>query len=362
MIPTPRFVAVDFFCGAGGLTRGLLDSGIQVCLGIDKDERCKKTYEDNNAPSKFMTCDIAAVSCEDLAQHIGTVRSENLVFVACAPCQPFAQLNRMRNSVREARLLGAFERLVRHFMPAFVFLENVPGLARVKGRSTLARFRAMLRSQGYNFAEGIVDAKWYGVPQTRRRFVLLASKTSSVALPPKTHGIEGSPYRTVKEFIGHFPPIGAGESHPSVPNHVAAIVSAKNLNRLQHTPNDGGSRANWPKKLVLDCHKAHGEAHSDSYGRMRWEQPAPTLTCRCHSISNGRYGHPEQNRALSLREAASLQTFPDTYVFTDEARRHIAAQVGNAVPVKLAEAVGKQILALSRSANAQTVSQRKRPG
>jgi DNA (cytosine-5)-methyltransferase 1 len=165
-------------------------------------------------------------------------------------------------------------------------------------------------------------------------------------MPQPTHGPDLIEYETVRGAINHFPRLRAGGECETVPNHKAATLKAINLDRLRATPLNGGGRLDWPDELVLNCHRGKYKGHSDVYGRMRWDAPAPTLTCRCYSVSNGRYGHPEQNRAISLREAASLQSFPDDYVFYGESQSEIAAQIGNAVPVGMGEALGRKVLEL----------------
>ncbi|MDQ1612121.1 MAG: (cytosine-5)-methyltransferase 1 [Pyrinomonadaceae bacterium] len=342
-----EMIAIDFFCGAGGLTRGLLDAGIKVTLGIDVDDRCRQTYETNNNPSRFLSADVRRLQAKDVRRTIADVDSNDLLLAACAPCQPFAQLNRVGDLDGEATLLGQFARFVRELEPRCVFVENVPGLARVRGSSTHRRFRKLLSRMGYGYCEGTLDAKAYGVPQTRWRFVMIAIRGIEPTLPPPTHGPKLLPYETVENAIKGFPPIDAGVTHPIVPNHRAAALSEQNAARLRHTPSDGGDRRAWPEHLWLKCHSKGYQGHTDSYGRMYWQRPAPTLTCRCHSISNGRYGHPEQNRAVSLREAARLQSFGNDYVFHGTALSHVASQIGNAVPVRLAEAVGRHIQELS---------------
>ncbi|MDT4956126.1 MAG: (cytosine-5)-methyltransferase 1 [Acidobacteriota bacterium] len=336
-------IAIDFFCGAGGLTRGLLNAGVDVILGIDADEDCRQTYETNNHTSQFLLADIRTLRVEVIANRIADIDPEDLLFAACAPCQPFAQLNRNYTKDEAARLLNKFARFVREFQPRQVFVENVPGLARVRGSSTHRRFRKMLNELGYEYWEGVLDAKAYGVPQTRRRFVMIAIRGVEPTIPPPTHGPGLLPYETVERAIREYPPIEAGEIHPDVPNHRAAVLKPINLERIRHTPHDGGDRTAWPEHLWLQCHGNGYTGHTDSYGRMRWQHPAPTLTCKCHSLSNGRYGHPEQDRAISLREAASLQSFNDTFIFHAHTQGHLASQIGNAVPVRLAEAVGRHI-------------------
>lgn len=338
--------AIDFFCGAGGLTRGFLDAGIRVVAGLDINGECRRTYEENNSPARFVQCDLRKVTAADIRRYIGDIPRDQLVFAGCAPCQPFSKLN--RSGVRNKTLLSDFGRLVAEFRPAYVVIENVPGLVKIRGNSTYRRFVRRLRKLRYNVACGVLDAKHYGVPQNRRRWVVVGALEVEPSLPDRTHGTKARRFRTVRDAIAKYPPIAAGESLHSIPNHKAAVVSPQNLKRLKATPKNGGSRTAWPDPLVLDCHADDYEGHSDVYGRMRWDQPAPALTCRCYSISNGRYGHPEQHRAISLREAASLQTFPDWFRFYGPSQREIGSQIGNAVPVRLARKLGDALLELHR--------------
>jgi DNA (cytosine-5)-methyltransferase 1 len=344
--------AIDFFCGAGGLTRGLLDAGVAVLAGFDADARCRETYENNNRPAKFYEGDISRIKPAKLWDLLGTRRTADLLLAGCAPCQPFSQHKNgrvseggraTRRADPDSKLLGAFARLVGAIQPGQVLIENVPGLTRVRGFSTYRRFVRMLTAMGYDISEGVLDAKDFGVPQTRRRYVLIAIRGKRVSLPKPAFGPGLANYCTVRDSISHFPPIRAGERHAFVPNHEAAAISEINLKRLSHTPHDGGDRRAWPSGLILGCHKGAHDGHTDVYGRMFWDKPAPTLTGKCHSISNGRYGHPLQDRAISLREAASLQTFPDSYIFYGP-RQHIAQMIGNAVPVRFGEILGRHIL------------------
>lgn len=341
--------AIDFFCGAGGLTRGLLNAGIEVRLGIDIDERCRATYETNNHPSQFLCADVQRLQTRDISEIIGDVPNDDLLLAACSPCQPFTQLKHNHTRGKDATLLHHFGRFIRELQPRQILLENVPGITKVPGNSTYKRFCRLLDELKYKYWESIVDAKDYGVPQTRRRYVMIALRKLQPPPLPKTHGPGLLAYQTVADAINHYPPIQAGETHTDVPNHAASKLSYINLTRIQNTPHDGGSRQAWPLELRLRCHTNGHRGHSDVYGRMWWHRPAPALTCRCDSLSNGRYGHPEQDRAISLREAASLQSFEDTYIFFGHSKDHLAAQVGNAVPVKLAESIGRHILALTNN-------------
>lgn len=337
--------AIDFFCGSGGLTRGLLDAGIDVVAGFDKDGNCRSTYERNNPSAIFFEMDIKEIRLEDLVLKSGLRDFDDVLFAGCAPCQPFSKQRKSNGKRHDATLLNEFGRLVEKANPGYILIENVPGIAKVCGFSTFHRFLGVLEKNGYSYSYDIVDAKGYGVPQNRRRLLLIASRHFRVSLPEPKFGNSDRPFRTVRQAISHFPALQAGETHPDVFNHTAASVSALNLERLKNTPVDGGDRRSWPELLVLPCHCGNYEGHTDVYGRMFWDRPAPTLTGRCNSISNGRYGHPEDNRAISLREAAALQSFPDRYAFFGT-NRHIALQIGNAVPVRLAEHLGKHLLQL----------------
>lgn len=341
--------AIDFFCGAGGLTRGFLNAGITVLAGIDNDPSCKTTYESNNKPARFIQADINKLQFGTVKEIIKSIDPNELILAACAPCQPFASLNKYGRN-EDAKLLGRFAVFIKEIKPRFIFIENVAGLARVKGFSTFERFKKSLERLDYHFVVDVIDAKSYGVPQTRRRLILIAARGMNPTMPPPTHGLGLLPYVKVENAIKKYPSIKAGEDDPKVYNHKAAAVSKTNMERLQATPHNGGSRTDWPENLWLECHKDGHDGHTDVYGRMRWEQPSPTLTCRCFSLSNGRYGHPEQDRAISFREAAKLQTFGDDYVFYGSSNKILGGQIGNAVPVLVAEVFARNFITLSKKA------------
>ena len=328
-----RIACIDLFCGAGGLTRGLLDAGIRVVRGVDKDGTARETYERNNPGAEFMQADIREVSPH--AVTAGVDRSGGLLLAGCAPCQPFSN-HAPRGAADERRsLIGCVGALVESILPDYVLVENVPGFRKDNPHRTT--FLKLLDDNGYMIDDGVVDAKRYGVPQTRRRYVLLASRKGRITIP----GGNGE-HRTVRDAISDFPEIEAGlNDSPEVENHVSSGLSERLLERIRLTPPDGGSRRNTPRELWTGCHLNH-TGHTDTYGRMRWDAPAPTLTCRCISLSNGRFGHPEQHRAISVREAAALQSFGDDYVFYSNMSGN-AVHIGNAVPPLMAKALGESI-------------------
>lgn len=350
-------IAVDFFCGGGGMTRGLLNAGIQVLCGIDSNPACKDTYEKNNH-IRYMETDILQLTPEKLVTEIPQlINKDELLLVGCAPCQPFSilrheEFDKNGNPIphKSVNLLVEFGRFVKALNPAHVLIENVPGL-KGKGKEVLDEFKSMLKAEGYAFDERIICAKDYGVPQNRRRYILIASRMFIPILPVATHGNETGllPYRTVRDAISYFPALSAGEENINIPNHKCANLKPILIERISATPHDGGSRTDWPDSLALKCHK-NFSGHTDVYGRMKWDKPAPTLTVKCFSLSNGRFGHPEQDRAISLREAAALQTFADDYIFYGS-MQEIGKQIGNAVPVLLAQVLASYILQKAKQLN-----------
>lgn len=334
--------AIDFFCGGGGMTRGLISAGINVLFGLDSNPHCKETYENNNH-IPYLIRNILEVTAAELIEEFPILHdNDQLLMVGCAPCQPFSILNpKDANEHVSVNLLNEFGRLVQGIHPAHILVENVPGI-KGKGEAVLQRFLDMLDREGYVYDKDVINAKNYGVPQNRRRFVLIASRLFEPHIPPATHGDGLLPYVTVFNAIHNYPQLAAGEENFEVPNHRAAGMSPITMQRIRATPHDGGGRLEWPEELMLKCHR-NFTGHSDVYGRMFWNHVSPTLTVKCFSISNGRFGHPEQNRAISLREAAAIQTFTDDYVFVGSLQE-IGKQIGNAVPVLLAQRIGEYIL------------------
>ena len=340
-----RIKVFDFFSGGGGTSAGLRSAGMDIVLGIDIDPDAQATYKANFPEANFLSADLTKTRSNKLKKYVHSCKTDPLLFCGCAPCQPFSKQNGTRKREDSRRsLLSHFGRFVRYYRPDFVLIENVPGIQNVKAHhSPLGDFVRLLDKLNYKYVVKIVDCRDYGVPQTRKRLVLMASRSGSLVFPEKTHG-EGtkSPYSTVWEWIKGFPRIKAGQECKRVPNHRAAMLSKENLRRIRATP-PGGSRRDWPRKLMLDCHKNGHDGHSDVYGRLRKNQPASALTTRCISLSNGRFGHPTQHRAISAREAATLQTFRRDFIFKGTLTS-IARQIGNAVPVLLAKRLGKSFL------------------
>jgi DNA (cytosine-5)-methyltransferase 1 len=340
-----KIKVIDLFCGIGGLTHGLLKEGLDVIAGIDNDETCQFGYEYNNR-SVFVGKDIAKVTAKEINDLFGYEKGIVRVLAGCAPCQPFSKLNLKEVTKKQLQPLEKFAQLITETKPDIVSMENVSGLADVKKYPIFQNFINTLEKNKYKYKYEVVDVSEYGVPQKRRRLVLLASRFGEIELIKKTHTDKKV---TVRDVIKNLEPIKDGEVSKNDPLHRARKLASINLQRIKATSHDGGSSKDWSDELVLDCHKkASGKTYrSTVYGRMKWDEPAPTMTTQCVGLGNGRYGHPVQNRAISLREAAIFQTFPKSYKFVPDAEpvaiNKIAKFIGNAVPVKLGSVIGKSI-------------------
>jgi DNA (cytosine-5)-methyltransferase 1 len=337
--------AVDLFCGAGGLTHGLLQAGIRVDAGVDIDRQAEFAYAQNNPGAFFLDWDVGRKNYTSIESLFG--ECEYRLLAGCAPCQPFSKLTNGIHDHRAWDLLNHFGRFVRNIQPELVTMENVPELAD-RGREVFRRFVGTLKRLDYWVDWRIVNCHEYGVPQSRKRLVLLASRLGEISIP-EGRLTAPSKWKTVRHAIGRLPPLESGDEDPRDALHVASQLSELNLRRVRATPHDGGCRRDWPDELVLECHrKKTGERYHSIYGRMWWDKPAPTMTTLCNGIGNGRFGHPVQDRAISLREAALLQSFPRGYEFWphDEVlnRKAVGRMIGNAVPPRLAKALGEAII------------------
>ncbi len=345
-LPKRSLVAVDLFCGAGGLTRGLLDAGIQVVAGYDIDEACRYPFEHNNAPAKFHGKSVTELTGSELSKHYpkGHVR----ILVGCAPCVTFSKYTQGLDRKKDPKwsLLRQFARLVRELKPDIVSMENVPELQR---HSVFGDFLDTLADEGFHFPDDlekrVIYCPDYGIPQQRSRLVIVASRFGPIELIPPTH--RPSEYRKVSDVLRSLPPLESGDECLDDPMHRTSRLSALNLCRIRHSK-PGGTWRDWPRELVAKCHRDKtGKTYPSVYGRMEWDQPSPTITTQFYGFGNGRFGHPEQDRAISLREGAVLQSFPKRYEFVkpnDEyCFKTIGRMIGNAVPVRLGEAVGRTI-------------------
>ena len=343
---------VDLFCGAGGLTHGFEREGIVVTAGVDLDPACKFPYETNNE-AEFVERSVKLLTTRDLTRYFGsaTVR----ILAGCAPCQPFSTYTQGQDTQRDHKwgLLHEFSRLAKATRPEIITMENVPSVGR---HSVFANFVDSLEKLKYRVWYDVVECAEYGVPQTRRRMVLLASLLGPITMIPPTR----KKPKTVQQAIGRLTPIEAGSRSQKDRLHKSSSLSSLNMRRMKAS-RPGGTWRDWPKSLVAECHRGEtGKTYPSVYGRMEWDKPAPTMTTQCHGFGNGRFGHPEQDRAISLREAAILQGFPRSYKFVGPTHKvefsTIGRLVGNAVPVDLGRAIARSILA-----HVDEVSPKRRP-
>ena len=335
---------VDLFCGIGGLSHGLIKEGFNVVAGIDNDLTCKYGYEKSNK-TRFIHKDIVDVSCEEIRDFFSVSGRGIKILVGCAPCQPFSKLNMNRANCKDMMPLERFSFLIDGVKPDIVVMENVMGLANYE---VFPAFKTLLDTltPAYDVHYEIVDMSEYGIPQNRKRLVFLASKFGKIDLIDATHRHRKN---TVRDVIDGCEPLEAGETSSIDFLHRACVLSPLNLRRIRATPHDGGSATSWDEELLLDCYKKDsGKTYMRSvYGRMRWNNPSPTITTQFMRLGTGRYGHPEQDRAISFREAALLQTFPLDYIFQDPedpvVLSRLARHIGNAVPVEFGAVLGRSI-------------------
>lgn len=336
-----NIACVDLFCGAGGLTHGFILEGLPVVAGIDLDPACRFPYEQNNGKARFLERDISTVTTDELEGLFGD--ADVTILAGCAPCQPFstyAQRYELDGKDGKWGLLYQFARLAEGTMPDVITMENVPTVAK---HEVFHDFVDTLRRLGYEVWHDVVDSSLYGVPQRRRRMVLLASRHGKIEMIEPTC----KKPKTVKQAIGHLRRLSAGESAPEDKLHVTSTLSETNLKRIKASK-PGGTWRDWPENLVAHCHRADsGRTYPGVYGRMEWDKPAPTMTTQCYGFGNGRFGHPEQDRAISLREAAILQSFPRDYKFIPKrgkvSFKVLGRLIGNAVPVDLGRAIARSI-------------------
>ncbi len=400
MAKKPAFLAVDFFSGAGGTTCGLIEAGGYVIAGIDKDPACVETYEKNNQNNsldkhcaRYILRDIFPASQDypggeqhiifsELTSLIDKYKKQAssevpLLFAICAPCQPFTTISkkemsqkRIEKRTKDRNLLQEACKFVKKFKPDIILAENVAGASKDQFGNVWQSLDKNLRTQGYITGTKVICTSKFGVPQYRKRSILLAIKKTKITSETTKkyiskniiHVPESDPNSkilSVKEAIGYLPAIKAGEKHSKIPNHVARHLNDLNLKRISVAkPGESNSYLEHTiyGDLSLPCQKRAKQKHkqpcfTDVYTRMSPDRPSPTITTKCYSISNGRFGHYDQsqNRGISLREAAILQSFPDNYIFYSNSIGVIARMIGNAAPPKLAKFYAKYLLNLASS-------------
>lgn len=326
-----KFKAIDLFSGCGGLTQGLKSAGFNVLAAVEVDRLASAVYSLNHKSTHVITKDIKDISKEEILTLCKIEPGELDLLAGCPPCQGFSTLRNKNKQCRlddpRNRLIDEFARLVTGLLPKVVLLENVP---RLTDYTRYNRFKSTLRKHGYLISDKVLDVQKYGVPQRRKRLVLIASRFGKIEHPEPRNKLT-----SVRKALS--PSILAKIAPGDMLHDTTKIRSNKVMQIIRAIPKDGGSRSSLPQELVLDCHKKTN-GFRDVYGRMRWDDPAPTITSGCTNPSKGRFLHPEEDRAITLREAALLQTFPARYNFNaTNSQQAIAQMIGNALPPTFAK-------------------------
>lgn len=348
--------AIDFFCGGGGMTNGLIQAGIEVIAGVDLDSEAKETYETNNNGAKFVNADITRLPLDYFEKEFSVSRNDDeMVFVGCSPCQFYSIIRSSKEKSRKTKdLLLYFEKFVEYYRPGYILVENVPGIISNK-ESILENFLQKLDELGYGSKENgrcvydVVNMKNYGIPQNRRRFSLIATRLDRIVnLPEHEDHI-----MTVREAIGNeelYPRIPAGHHDNNLQRyHSTRSLTPINMERIQAVPHNGGTRIAFRDNpnLQLNCYINRDNSFRDVYGRLFWNKPSSTITTKFLSFTNGRFGHPEQDRCISVREGATLQSFPYDYQFLTNSIQTAARLIGNAVPPEYGRRLGEVLQAVN---------------
>lgn len=352
---TNKYCVIDLFSGSGGSALGFEMAGFDIKAAVEIDKLASESFKSNFPKTKVFNDDICDIKGKQLLKQSGlNIRDKDiLVILACPPCQGFssARRNEQRRDDPRNLLIMEFVRLVGEIKPIAFVLENVPGLAKGIGKSVFELAINKLSDIGYILTNPkVLEAADYGVPQKRKRLVIMGTRANNIRLElpeptnqnPNLNDQKLPSWKSVRDTISDLSKVSAGVKHNEDILHISANLSLTNLERLKNTPKNGGSRSSWPEHLKLECHKSVS-GYSDVYGRMSWDSPSPTITGGCAMISKGRFGHPEQNRAITLREAARLQSFPDNFIFKGNFGE-IAKQIGNAVPPLLGREIAKSLL------------------
>lgn len=334
-----KIEAIDLFCGIGGLTYGLIQADIEVVAGLDNDKTCRYAYEKNNE-AEYIEADIAEYDFNEMKKLF--TKNSIKVLVGCAPCQPFSShTHKIKNKQQDKRwnLIDYFVKAIEILQPDVISMENVRGLTKTP---IFKHFLASIDDLGYEVDFDVVYCPEYGIPQNRSRLVLIGSRIGKIKIPKKTH-VKGT-YVTVGDIIRELPAIKSGEVNMKDPIHKAKNLSPLNIERIRHSK-PKGTWKDWDYKLLPDCYKKEtGATYTSVYGRMSWDDISPTITTQFFNYGSGRFGHPEQDRALSIREGALLQTFPKDYDFGESTPlTTVGRQIGNAVPPRLGYMVGATI-------------------
>lgn len=332
--------AIDLFSGCGGLTTGLEEAGINVRYAVELDSKISMVYHVNHPQTVMVNSDIKDISDSEFKKM-----GKNIDIVAgCPPCQGFTRIN-SKNKIQQYSdernlLILDYFRAIKIINPEFIMMENVPEITRF---DKFHQVLSDLQELGYKIDYHIINVKYFGVAQSRKRLVLIGSKHYEINFPEK----KSDNVKTVRDAIGD---LKIRKLKDDKLQRIHSHHTERIQNIINMIPKNGGSRKDLPLKYWLECHKKKNVGFSDVYGRMRWDSPAPTITGGCLSPSKGRFLHPEKNRSITVREAALLQGFPDNYYFDAKLPKTLLAQmIGNAIPPEVAKSQGEYIISLLKN-------------
>lgn len=358
------FKCVDLFCGAGGLSQGFRKNGFDILLANDFDIWCEATYRYNHPETAFVSGPIQNITATDILSKLNMRQGDLDCMIGGPPCQAFSVYNHQRGMHDErSGLFREYLRLVEGLMPKYVVIENVPGMNSVEDGIAVSEIKQGLKNLGYAVEVTLLKAEEYGVPQERRRLIFIGNRIGAdILFPAPTHGTDLLPFLSVWDAISDLPALNNGEGRDGVPytiapqseyqtnsrtgsqavyNHIAPTLGSINLKRLKYIP-EGGSWRDIPVELLpAGMKRAKRSDHTKRYGRLRKEGFASTILTKCDPHW-GAFFHPEQDRVITVREAARLQGFPDKVVFLGS-RSEQYKQVGNAVPIQLSASVAKKV-------------------
>lgn len=340
--------AIDLFSGAGGLSQGLKQAGFDVVGAVESVPTYAESYQMNHPKTNLKLSDITKIDPEEYMKELGLNPGELDLLAGCPPCQGYSTIgtrNRGQQNDPRNELVYEVLRFALAFQPKTIMMENVPALA---NDPRLAGLRKQLEEIGYKIDVKVLKMSHYGVPQARRRMIMLGSRLGDIEVVKQE--IDSEKMRTVRDAISILPPAGNSNDPLHISDETRRSDKVKKLISL--VPKDGGSRTDLPEEYQLECHKKT-TGFRDVYGRMAWDQPSPTITGGCNNPSKGRFLHPEEDRVITLREAALLQTFPVDYKFSFKSGKSgVAMMIGNALPPAFIEYHARNLMNHLKAANA----------
>lgn len=350
LIPNKEYDFVDFFCGAGGMSYGFhqmadLTGRLRWAGAIDIDKHAIDTYE-HNYGHRPANVNLGDAEIDEIRNALDLKEGNELILIGCAPCQGFSSHRKKDHRGPDSRntLVGRFAEIAVELNPAMIIMENVPDLLAKKHWKHFQAFKETVEAAGYHIAVKILGMADYGAPQARFRTVLVAARDFIPTLPEPVFKPEQ--YRTVRDAIGSLPPLEAGGKDPADPMHMTSRHRKETVEILKQVPKDGGNRPAGVGPQCLD----RVAGFYDVYGRLAWDKTAVTITARCRTPSCGRFAHPEQDRGLSVREAALLQGFPADFYFEGPFDDKFK-QIGNAVSPIFSTALAGHVLTMLAGQN-----------